>query len=771
MNTPNLLENVKVTIQQVDSYNPKFAVTFFVELTLSDSGGYASATIYDTLMKENGRRNYEYFWRMQPGNGLGIHLVRLLNYMKSNRVALIAGSSGLAKSLHLEAESTLTQNNIVVSSSLYLTTSMMAAKNFTFIFDLVKNSKARYIVCTMLTGDIENFYFAAAKYGLVGPEYVWMGIIWPLISPTDPEAKWKYPLVEGFIQIVPMTLSLESFAGKRFLRQYWREIRNAHPEWIDSTIKESSPPLSRYAAPSYDCMKTMLIGIDSFMKRNSISASNLSQPFWQSRLKIDSFANTGYSGASAELIELTPAGDAKAPYIFVTMTEKSAGSSLAQISDAFGYSGFANVMVELNKPRFNGGNSIPPPPSPIAIAPSISANKSILYTLKILYFISIALNAIAALRLISVFLHTWEVKSFGNIFRVLGSILLTVSVSWFEDSADFRRCSREAYFDTTGFTLIFSSSLYYCLQVYQNFNNELSDPVNVRRPGFYLLMILAALMNSFLVWFAQQPGIAHGSGEGKLDECAHTYIGDSLWIFVYCVIYMYTLGTWMFSGNIRCYILRSQVIFNLTMISAFLYVSASLTSTVLKQTLIVGDILSSILTVKICIKLTLACGTASHIIAFVEIENLKNPKKETQMFSNSHEQQGYIQKAFHVGTIGIQTRKTFKWSDRKRAHISLFLTSRFTTMHILEISTGKIHFLVLKNVYMNFWEEASDTNKKKYFILLEGSGIALLLLAKSVNQFNRICQLAQNSIDSSTGRTTATAEPEAVRRAMAVLNY
>ncbi|KAI8845443.1 periplasmic binding protein-like I [Chytridium lagenaria] len=131
------------------------------------------------------KREYSHFFRMQPGNGLGIHLVRLLRYMKVTRVGIrVAAAGALFKSMNEEAIATLRANNIIVAFSLAIPDSSFASKNFNQTFTTIRNQRVNYIISLMLPNDINALYFEAARAGLVGANYIWLGIIWPTITST-----------------------------------------------------------------------------------------------------------------------------------------------------------------------------------------------------------------------------------------------------------------------------------------------------------------------------------------------------------------------------------------------------------------------------------------------------------------------------------------------------------------------------------------------------------------------------------------------------------
>ncbi|KAI8845446.1 periplasmic binding protein-like I [Chytridium lagenaria] len=261
MSNPSILPNTKIELIKVNTWDDRY--TRPSDAFKYVSGGYASAALYDAITQKNvvgiigerysgvtrfaasvasqlevpfcgpsqtspafsDKRNFKYFFRMQPGVGLGNHLSKLLQYFKAANVIIVYSSDNpLSESVRVETEQAFAQNRITISGRFRLTRTMYNTKRFDNIFTSMKTLRTYYIFTILSPGDIDDFYMEASKVGLVGEKYVWFGIAWPLAS-TLPSSQEKITQSQGY-----------------------------NPA--------QGPPISRNGQGMYDCMKTILIGID-----------------------------------------------------------------------------------------------------------------------------------------------------------------------------------------------------------------------------------------------------------------------------------------------------------------------------------------------------------------------------------------------------------------------------------------------------------------------------------------------------------------------------
>ncbi|KAI8845442.1 hypothetical protein BC829DRAFT_280578 [Chytridium lagenaria] len=138
----------------------------------------------------------------------------------------------------------------------------------------------------------------------------------------------------------------------------------------------------------YDCIKTMLFGINEVLQSiPGMSVSNLTNAINRATLLPKIFADTGYAGASSEVISLSDEGDLKVPYLFNTMNRSHMfGFINPGVHEAFGYSSSMTfeTMIEIRKPVFFDGTDSPPPSGPVRKIIWISSETILGYILKAL---------------------------------------------------------------------------------------------------------------------------------------------------------------------------------------------------------------------------------------------------------------------------------------------------------------------------------------------------------------------------------------------------
>ncbi|KAJ3115607.1 hypothetical protein HDU96_000364 [Phlyctochytrium bullatum] len=336
MNNTAILPNVRVNFIKVNTWNPVFNKES--DGWIVTSGGYGAAQIYEALMNNpnvvgvigerysnptrfvagvasnlktipqfSDKRNFEYFWRMQPGAGYGMHFARLMERLRAPQVAIITGPSAnvLINTVFSELLSDLPKRNIKIASTYSVSRRMIASLDFERVFYSIKNLGINIIILLLSNSDVNKFYMEAAKAGLVSPNYIWTSLTWPILGANVTENRILLPYLQGFIQMSPKTTTENQFVRKRYIQQFWVQVAKAYPYLFDPNM--GNPP-SRFAVGMYDCTKTMLLGLDKvfspaiadlpnitqFLSDNpNYKARNLSQLNVRPQLTISRFANTG----------------------------------------------------------------------------------------------------------------------------------------------------------------------------------------------------------------------------------------------------------------------------------------------------------------------------------------------------------------------------------------------------------------------------------------------------------------------------------------------
>ncbi|KAJ3208762.1 hypothetical protein HDU67_006572 [Dinochytrium kinnereticum] len=179
----NILPETEVRIQRVNEWDPRYSndyITF-------DSGGYSlvaainvtkqynvtgavgglwdKTTIFNaeifshykipfcgasqTSLTLSDKYNYPYFFRMQPGTGIGTHVLLLLAQWNVTRVAMMLGPEDRNTADANDIETTLntaTNFNVTLLTKMEISTEALNQNDFSYPFQVISNLKARYII-------------------------------------------------------------------------------------------------------------------------------------------------------------------------------------------------------------------------------------------------------------------------------------------------------------------------------------------------------------------------------------------------------------------------------------------------------------------------------------------------------------------------------------------------------------------------------------------------------------------------------------------------
>ncbi|KAJ3118287.1 hypothetical protein HDU96_002725 [Phlyctochytrium bullatum] len=383
----SILHNVNVDLIRVNGWNEEYAGQ--QNYSLIDSGGAAAVAMYEALSthpvvgivgdyfskttlfsaavasqlqvpmcgatqgspKLSDRREYATFFRTLNAN-FGPHLLKLLHYLEVTRIAVIHGADSASAQYTKNVVDAMT--DVIVGEKIKVDT-MTDPDGLSNLLGRLRRSGITCFVSVLYPGDIEDFYFAAARAGLVGPQYLWIGLNPPIVLDSDPEADWKRQQAVGFINSITLSY-LQSFATKKFIKLFTLLTTRNHPSSFD--LPEDFLPLPQSDA-FYDCVKTILIGIDQLLKRSpGLTVAELGTPEGRSALGLDPFKSTGYFGAMGAAMELEPSGDMKVikgEPRFTSDTGSMYDSDIFAISLIDG-----GDLIVMNDPVFYGGSTTPP---------------------------------------------------------------------------------------------------------------------------------------------------------------------------------------------------------------------------------------------------------------------------------------------------------------------------------------------------------------------------------------------------------------------------
>ncbi|KAJ3417411.1 hypothetical protein HDV05_004876 [Chytridiales sp. JEL 0842] len=411
------------------------------------------------------KSNYPYFFRMQPGTAIGPHVLQLMLQWNITRVSILTASDDVNVAKANSIQQTLANSNITVISKMIITPDMQVSKDFSYPMSILQTTDVRYFIITGPSSLVADLYFTGRDNGLVGSQYVWMGINPPHLGSNALQSEaygwgatgWD---LQGFVWIKADINGPQSPAMRPFV-QRWKTL-NAQNATKYPLVNDTLPP---FAAQSYDCIKLMLLGFDRVLKSNgNYTPSMLSdpaRPLATDVLPGAAFANTGYSGLLHNPISLDSKADLTTPYMFITLSGDSSQDLGALTSaEAFATTDPKGANLTLSttvRPLFMGGDSTPPLDGSQVIVPTERLVASSSPLAKLIQALSIIGYIIAGV-LTSFVVYTIVTKKtpIGNpasymLMILVGSVLVFVSMNFWIDTETSLSCRARGFLLPIGY--------------------------------------------------------------------------------------------------------------------------------------------------------------------------------------------------------------------------------------------------------------------------------------------------------------------------------
>ncbi|KAJ3104144.1 hypothetical protein HDU97_009495 [Phlyctochytrium planicorne] len=583
--SPHLFPETQIKIMEIDNWNPKFKGTN--DYPVVTSGGYSSAKIYQVLTENNitgmvadcfskstlfsagiasqlkvpfcghfqgspklsDIKAYPYFFRTMPGRGQSKHIVRYLQYYNVKHVTLIHGPDLFSTSHNVETKDYLSQYGFDITANILVSD---VSKPF-LAFESMRRHKSRVIILSMLPTETTDFYYAAAKEGFIGKDFVWISFNPPSFYSDDPDYEKRENWKDGLVLFNPPN-ETSYFASSKLKNLYWKRLDKINATWKNITGEE---PISN-AANLWDCVKVMLIGIYQYLQNHpEISVEDLAKPQFRQALDISKFRSTGYSGASFINIEFVEDGGLKSPMTFTTVTDEQVEISNGYfLDDGDGMTDSdGNDFVEMRPPKFRDNSSSWPVDDTAheLLIESYSWMTFTLYGMAGLSYILIVANA---------------VNSFNSIVRripheitstwlfVIGAALMTTACLSVIDRLDGAKCRSRSYMEFTSFALIYSTTAIMSFRFLFRKHNRLRSKATTP-PLFILICVAVSIgVNVLLIWSADgamSPEVlkvwpAHYQ-DSYIYECSMAF--SSLWSLLYAYNALLVLQTVIFSKLIK----------------------------------------------------------------------------------------------------------------------------------------------------------------------------------------------------------------------------
>ncbi|KAI9330957.1 periplasmic binding protein-like I [Obelidium mucronatum] len=306
------------------------------------------------------RGNYPYFFRVTFSNRWGDDIAAVLKPWKVRRVAIVYDADDIESTgACLDVKRAMFSNNIIILSQRNYHGNHEDL-DFSDILNEFKRVDARYVIlCTQAWSNAYYLSELARKLGLMSPNHVWFSTQPPY--PPDYSGSGPDPRLDNIIgMIYPLPMAVPKTDPDLIaVTSTWNELHAANP------LKYQIQRFTWTNSGFYDCMGTMLYGLDQFLKKNpTYTPAMLGARQLQSQLNYTAFANTGFKGTLMNPMRIDKYGDVGAKTIFISLNQSfwEDGSQpwFGEIDKLTGiYTQFTNPP-----PVFFGGSSIPPADGP-----------------------------------------------------------------------------------------------------------------------------------------------------------------------------------------------------------------------------------------------------------------------------------------------------------------------------------------------------------------------------------------------------------------------
>ncbi|KAJ3100375.1 hypothetical protein HDU97_002250 [Phlyctochytrium planicorne] len=661
-----ILPQTEVKIQRVNEWDPKYPNDY----DSFDSGGYSlvaainvtkqynvtgaigglwdKTTIFNgeifshykipfcgasqTSLTLSDKYNYPYFFRMQPGTGIGNHLLLLLQRWNVTKVAMILGPDDRNTADANDIESTFNTNtnsnfSVTLLTKMEISVEALAVNDFAYPFQVISGLKARYIIVVANSTVTMQIYKSAMNYNpsLVGPNFVWIGTSPPYDSPSQVNPKD----IQGFTLIKSDRPGTEVPAVRNFQAK-WAQLNAAN------STKYAMPngDIPRYAAEGYDCVKTMLIGMTQVMRSRNATAKDLASGLLKDYMDYSLFKMTNYTGVTYDPIQLN-----------------------------------------------DQGSSIAPLDSPIPIVPYESVNNLNSgggITLVVLEVLGISFSIICFV-LVIVYRDQKVFKTASPPFCivfVLGTLLSYLSNVFFIGTVNKANCELQLWLPLLGFSMVFGSIIVKNARVYYLFNNKHGALLKLMKDP----PLLAA---SFL--FVAIETILLAIRTGKMDIQPTKYVNsEEMYIYVcssndpnepkiVIALYVYNVSLIVLAGYLS-YLTRnvhasySESVFMSAVVVAFVFVGSTILPILLTMEPSAWNIMIRTVAVWVLTSFTLVSMFGSKVLT-IYFAARNAPRGESTLGSASGSKRGAYSKGVETDAdeddakLDKEEVKSFKFLD------------------------------------------------------------------------------------------------------------
>ncbi|KAI9351496.1 periplasmic binding protein-like I [Obelidium mucronatum] len=354
------------------------------------------------------KEKYPYFWRPLPAKGLGNHICQFLKSWNVNRVALIfENNDDLGVQFGNDIKQAILSHTMTLSSHVGIP-GTFDSTNVEYIKLQILQSDSRYILLSGQNAFVSQLYYALARLGLVGPEYVYISYNSPVLldsQVSDYEFN-VYDAIQGFIQFQQMPPRLDTAIFSEFYNRVL-EIAGVSSDILSAATLIDNTNIG--ASPAFDCVYVMLKGFDNLLKKGNYTIEMLADRQLQEHLNYTLFQNVGFSGLDADPVEFNQYGD-----LLVSYQVSYFNGDYYNMTD-FGFTNAnATAFTQLNNTVvFYGGATTPPMDGPLLQSRSIYSLKTEQPGTLIALGTTGSILSMMALLFVFAFRKNQEIKSLG----------------------------------------------------------------------------------------------------------------------------------------------------------------------------------------------------------------------------------------------------------------------------------------------------------------------------------------------------------------------
>ncbi|KAI9340932.1 periplasmic binding protein-like I [Obelidium mucronatum] len=441
------------------------------------------------------KQNYPYFFRPTYGNTWGKDMSNLFSRWNVKRIGMVFDSSDEESRLAcVDIKAALFSRGMTLLTSLPYKGNVVEF-DFNNIMRELSNVDARYIVvCAQGWSQAFDLVVAANHTGLISKDHVWTFTNVPY--PADLEDNFD-PRLELLNGIVVPGVRGQNHSSPNFLAidSAWNELYN------ENALKYQNPSINWASGGPYDCVGTILYGLDKAMKSNPDQSI--------SNLKFNSFTDSGFKGANLNPLRLDSSGDLAADTTFATFSHNQ------PTVPPFVIIGKDGEVERLKDPVFTGSSSIPPwdgsvDPLPIILSTSNDTNGRIIISLiAISYVISVCLGAFVIWHRNHACIKT--INPSQSVVSMMGSFIMMSSTVFFLEAPTPKKCYAQLWLFYLGITILVVPLLmknWYILRIFSAQSSmKLKDLSRIFKLSHIATAVATSISLALLVSFTETSNV------------------------------------------------------------------------------------------------------------------------------------------------------------------------------------------------------------------------------------------------------------------------